>query len=31
MLKWMILNVTSAIIIAEISNFMYYFNNNLNT
>jgi hypothetical protein len=31
MLKWMIVNVTSAIIIAEISNFMYYFYNKLNT
>jgi hypothetical protein len=31
MLKWMILNVTSAIIIAKISNFMYYFYFNLNT
>jgi hypothetical protein len=31
MLKWMIVNVISAIIIAEISNFMYYFYNNLYT
>jgi hypothetical protein len=31
MLKWMILNATSAIIVAEISIFMYYFYNNLNT
>jgi hypothetical protein len=31
MLKWMIVNVTSKITIAEISKFMYYFYNNLNT
>jgi hypothetical protein len=31
MLKWMIVNVTLPIIIAEISYFMCYFYNNLNT
>jgi len=30
MLKWMILSVTLAIVIAKFSNFMYYFYNNLN-